>query len=53
MRLQDAVFILYQIHVRLDFIPHRVDGRAMRCKIISDSFESDSVQAGSEIPDSI
>jgi len=48
-----TVFILCPIHVRLHFIPHRVDGRAMRCRIISDSLESNIVQTGSEIPDTI
>jgi len=32
--LHDTVFILCRIHVCLDFIPHRVDRRAMRSNII-------------------
>ena len=57
MRLHDTVLILYEIHGCLNFIPdssspsYRRKGIALQ--IISDSFESDIVQTGSEIPNTV
>ena len=44
MRLHDTVYILYRVHVRIDFISDsscdRVDGKAMRYESKPGSFES-------------